>query len=259
MSRASLQLARDITPPAAPEALGYLLDWDGCIAVSNQLVPEAVRFMQADPSRIAIVSNNSTNTVSDLLSILDTAGLCLNPEQIILAGVETLRRAGEDKTRPTLVLSDPRMRAEARRLGIALDAVRPERVVLLRDTRFSYARLEKSADALSRGAQLLVANPDTSHPARDGRRRPETGAWLAAIRACTTIRDDQIEIIGKPQPALFQKGCAVLRMSEDEIVMIGDNPATDIIGAEQLGIRSLLVDKDPGQFFEALNRELRIA
>ncbi len=259
MSRISLQIAPEPASPGARSALGYLLDWDGCIAVSNKLVPAAIRFMQAHPTRIAIVSNNSTNTVGDFLSILDAAGLCLDPEQIILAGVETLRRAAEDRTLPTLVLSDPRMRAEARRLGVVLGAGQPERVILLRDTRFSYSRLEKAADALSRGARLLVANPDTSHPGSDGRRKPETGAWLAAIRACTDVPDDRIEIIGKPKPTLFKQGCAALGLAPDEILMIGDNPSTDILGAESLGIRSLLVDKEPGLFFAALNRDLRIA
>lgn len=259
VSRISLQTLPEPLAPVAHSALGYLLDWDGCVAVSNQLVPAAVRFMQADPTRIVIVSNNSSNTVGDFLSILDGVGLCLDPAQIILAGVETLRRAAEDKTRPTLVLSDPRMRAEARRLGVLLGPGRPERVVLLRDTRFSYARLEKAADAIARGAPLLVANPDTSHPSKDGRRKPETGAWLAAIRACTGIPDARVEIIGKPEPALFQRGCAALGLSPSEVMMIGDNPSTDIRGAENLGIRSLLVDKDPGLFFSALNRELRIA
>ncbi len=238
---------------------GYLLDWDGCCAIANVVVPSAVRFMQAWPSRVAIVSNNSSNTIEDFRDILAEAGLFLRPEQIILAGVETLRRAAEASPEQVLVLGEPRMRAEARRLGVRLNASEPDIVVLLRDTRFSYRRLEITVNAIARGARLLVANPDTTHPGKDHRLKPETGAWLSAIRACVAVSDDRIDIIGKPRPLLFEKGCDALGVAPACVVMIGDNPSTDILGATELGMQTLLVNSDPESFFATLNQALKIA
>lgn len=241
------------------DAEGFLLDWDGCCAVDNRLVPSAVHFLKAMRTRTVIVSNNSSNTAQDFQRILHAAGVEMRPEQIILAGVEALNRAAEIGSPFTWVLSDPRMRILARRLGLCLEAHAPDLIVLLRDTRFSYPRLEKVINALAGGARLIVSNLDVTHPGRAGRIRPETGALLAAVRACVEVPETQMEIIGKPNPALFLKGCNVLGRDPSSLTMIGDNRATDIAGAQALGMGACLVAPTPEQFFQALVRTLKIA
>lgn len=259
MGRTSISRATEPAAATVSAARGFLLDWDGCCAVDNLLVPSAVRFLKINRHRSVIVSNNSSNTPGDFLRILSKAGIEMRAEQIILAGVEALSRAAASGSRQTWVLSDPRMRFMARRLGVCLDAESPDLVVLLRDTRFSYLRLEKVINALGSGASLIVSNPDMTHPGRGGTIRPETGALLAAIRACIKISESQLEIVGKPAAGLFLKGCAVLDQDPASLVMIGDNPATDIAGAEALGMGALLVAPSPEHFFRGLVETLRIA
>ena len=61
-----------------------------------------------------------------------------------------------------------------------------------------------------------------------------------------------IEIIGKPGRHLFDKGCAAIGAAYEDVVMFGDNPATDISGADALGMNSLLVSPSPGVFFDSI-------
>lgn len=252
-----LNHSRHFIDPVA-DARGYLIDWDGCCAVENKLLPSAVRFLKANAAQTVIVSNNSSNTAEDFQRILSKAGVAMRLDQIILAGVEALARAAQFGAARTLVLSDPRMRFLARRMGVAMTSEQPDLIVLLRDTRFTYPRLETVVNALAGQARLIVSNPDVSHPGRAGHIQPETGALLAAIRACVTIPDERIEMIGKPNPALFLKGCAVLELEPKSVVMIGDNPATDIAGAEAVGMHGLLVTSSPEQFFRRLVQTLKI-
>ncbi|WP_300392756.1 HAD-IA family hydrolase [Henriciella sp.] len=240
-------------------ASGFLLDWDGCCAINNRLVPEAADFLRQHQHRSAIVSNNSTNTVEDFLDLLSGEGIEMREDQIVLAGMKALQQAAETCPGPTLVLGDPRMRAVARSLGIDIVQKDADLIVLLRDTRFSYRRLERAVNALRNGGRLIVANPDTTHPAGQGLLMPETGALLAAIRACVDIPTDAVEIIGKPSPHLFRKGCEALGTAYEDTVMIGDNPLTDVKGAGALGIRTCLVDSPPGEFFRRLEKALRTA
>jgi 4-nitrophenyl phosphatase len=114
-------------------------------------------------------------------------------------------------------------------------------VVLLRDTRISYARLENAANSLNQGARLLVANPDLTHPGPQGRLMPETGALLAALAACLHPQKLVMEVIGKPSPRLFQRAIEALDAAPRRTVMIGDNPATDIAGAAALGLQGVLI------------------
>ncbi|WP_084397946.1 HAD-IIA family hydrolase [Henriciella aquimarina] len=247
------------SPPSTQDAQGFLLDWDGCCAIGNRLVPEAADFLREQAPRCAIVSNNSTNTVEEFRDMLKGEGIAMRPDQIVLAGTEALLRAAEIRASRTLILGDPRMRAIARKLGVELAQEEAELVVLLRDTRFSYRRLERAVNAVSNGARLVVANPDTTHPGTDGRLMPETGALLSAIKACVEIPRGVVEVVGKPSPRLFSKGCAALDLPPAQVLMIGDNPQTDIQGAEALGMQTRLVDSPPGVFFHTLRQQLKSA
>jgi len=82
---------------------------------------------------------------------------------------------------------------------------------------------------------------------------------LAAIEACVTLPESRLEIVGKPAAGLFLKGCAVLDQDPASLLMFGDNPATDIAGAEALGMNALLVAPSPEQFFRGLVETFRIA
>lgn len=237
---------------AIASARALLLDWDGCIALGDRLQPAALRFMASRLDRVAVVSNNTTMLPEDFSAILRRAGIDLPVERIVLAGTEALARAAEIGPRRVMVLGDTRMRACAHRLGLELVREDADLVVLLRDTRFSYARLERAANAVLRGAELVVANPDLTHPGASGRTTPETGALLAALAACTTGSALRYEVVGKPSARLFRRALSALGAEAEEAVMIGDNPATDLAGAEAIGARGVLIGPRSGIGFDDL-------
>lgn len=244
----AVRAARD----AVARASAVLLDWDGCIAVNDRPRPAAVQFMSEWRDRVAVVSNNTTHLPEDFVHILARSGVHVRPERIILAGVETLARAREIGAPRVMVIGDNRLKAHGRNQGLNLVQDEAELIVLLRDPRFTYAKLERAANGLRAGARLLVANPDLTHPGANGRVTPETGALLAALMACVDPREVEAEIVGKPSPRLFERACRSLRMAPERAVMIGDNPATDIAGASALGLPSLLVGPRSKVMFEDL-------
>lgn len=237
-------------------ARGFLLDWDGCCAIDNVLTAAAAAFLRTHHERTAIVSNNSSNTVDDFLGILSAAGIDMPREQVVLAGVEAIDRATKAGQVDVMVLAHPRMRAVARNIGIRLNRDEADVVVLLRDTRFSYSRLERAANALRKGARLIVANPDLTHPGAEGRIIPETGALLSALGSCVNLDAVEMEIVGKPKPGLYLKACRALNLEPEGVVMMGDNPATDLAGAEALGMKSLLVRATEPAVMEAVLQEV---
>jgi HAD superfamily hydrolase (TIGR01450 family) len=219
---------------------GILLDWDGCVALGDKPHADGIKFVTKFQSRIAIVSNNSTLRPQDICAILKKAGLTFPSERVILAGHQALVRAAQ-LHKPTLVLGSLQMKSLARELGIEQVTRNPEVVVLLRDTRFSYARLHLAINALIKGGQLIVSNPDLSHPGVAGAVVPETGALLASILACVPPHVLRMDVVGKPNAPLFQTACAALGIAATQAIMIGDNPSTDIAGARQYDMESILV------------------
>lgn len=220
---------------------GILLDWDGCAAVGNRPTREALAFIERHAAKLAIVSNNSTLLTEDITGILSDAGVSFPEAHVFLAGVAGLNYAARFMNARTIVLASPRMKALAHRLGVTLVRADADVVVLLRDTHFSYAKLERVVRSLTRGARLVVANPDMTHPGLNGSVVPETGALLAAIGACVDLSRIDIQFIGKPSAFLFESACAALKIPPASAVMIGDNLETDIEGARRLGMPGVLV------------------
>ena len=227
---------------ALANAKAILLDWDGCASIANQPFAMTIDFLDVYGDRVVIVSNNSTLLPSDIAEALAKAGANFPAERVLLAGCEAITAAAESgKNVRTLVIGPSRMKAFAKKNDLNLVQKDIEMVVLLRDTRFSYAKLDRAVQALRGGARLIVANPDKTHPGPNGILVPETGALLAAIAACVDLDTIDVAVIGKPSAGLFEKACRSLNVTPDQAVMIGDNPLTDIAGARAVGMGAILV------------------
>lgn len=227
-------------------ARGILLDWDGCVAIENRIVPQAIELILSHRDKVAIVSNNSSALPHDFVEILQHHGITLAIDRIILAGAEAMLAVSSEKSARVYLLASQRMQNYASDLGIVLDDQAPDIVVLMRDDTFSYEKLALAANALLSGARLVVANTDLSHPGAGRRVVPETGALLAALMACTGNADMGWQQIGKPGPTLFSKACMALGVKASDAVMIGDNPQTDGEGAALAGIPAILIGQHSG-------------
>jgi len=49
--------------------------------------------------------------------------------------------------------------------------------------------------------------------------------------------------IGKPDPSIFEHALALMDLKSDEVLMVGDNLMTDILGANRTGIKSVWINR----------------
>ena len=233
-----------------------LLDWDGCLVERGALKHGAQRLLRLAAGRVSVVSNNSTDTPASLSQLLARHGVHVPPAQFFLAGDVTLQlvaaRAGQS---PVCLLANKTMENHARSLGIRLGRRSAREVVLLRDTSFSFEKLDRAANLLRAGARLSVANPDLTHPCGD-RVTPETGALLAALMSCVDVTKVDVSIVGKPSPTLFERALAAAQCGANQVVMIGDGPSTDIAGADRLGIPAVRIGGQSGVTLDDVIRAL---
>ena len=225
-------------------ARAVLCDLDGSLAASNIALPGAAAFARRLGERLVVVSNNSTHDPLGLSQELALHGLEIPVHRLVLAGivaVETIARR-----RPgcrILVAGSAVLRARARMAGLIAADEGVDAVLLARDTAFDYRRLETIARELARGAELFVANPDPAQCGAGDRLVPETGALLAAVRAC--VPGLHCTVVGKPSALLYREALARTGVAPEEAVMLGNSPATDIAGARALGIDTILVGAHP--------------
>ncbi len=48
---------------------------------------------------------------------------------------------------------------------------------------------------------------------------------------------------GKPDPGIFQHALSLMNLEKDEVIMVGDNLNTDILGANRTGIKSVWINR----------------
>lgn len=239
----------DVYAEQIRSARAVFLDWDGCLVQDGALLPGADRFLDQVGSRAWILSNNSTDFAQAFADLLGGKGVAFPTERILLAGELAVDLvANRWPGAKVHMVSASRMKAKARQQGLVVDVHGDEAevVLLLRDTRFTYSRLTRAVCALRRGARLVVANTDRTHPAGKDGVVPETGALLAAIAACVDLSTIEVEVFGKPEPLLFQSALQRAGAQAHDAVMIGDNPETDVAGAERLGIPAICVSRAAG-------------
>jgi HAD superfamily hydrolase (TIGR01450 family) len=194
--------------------------------------------------RIAYLSNNSVQGAEEVAAKLRGMGIEARPDDVSLptdlVGEFLLEAYGPVSVYP---IGNARVTASIAASGHRLVVEEGERcdvVFVARDPSFSYHKLERAARYLARGAVLAAANPDDYHTGNDGVRVPETGAILASI---SSVSGKTAVVLGKPEPFLFEKALAKLGLRGDRVLMIGDNPSTDIAGAAKTGLSSVWIDR----------------
>jgi HAD superfamily hydrolase (TIGR01450 family) len=230
-------------PPVLPwtaERSALILDLDGTLMREHEPVEGAADLLRAYHDRYVVVSNNSSHTATQLARRLRAAGLAVEPGRLVLAGEMTVQylRTRHPHAR-VLLCGSTALRRYALQSGCQLVDEKADIVALALDKRFSYATLVRVTQQLVRGAQLIVSNGDASHPGPDGLVVPQTGALMRAVMTSSGCAPSHV--VGKPGIAMFQEGLRRLGRPREEVVVIGDNPDTDALGAVRAGLRYLLV------------------
>lgn len=217
---------------------------DGVLFHGETPLPGAAAFLRRiAPLPHLFVTNNPIRTPAEVAARLASMGLGRPlPEQILTSAEATARRLARE--RPGFryyAVGAAGLDAALRRQGTP-DAEQADFVVVGEGPGLDFDSLTTGINLiLKRGARLVVTNPDTSvDDSRDGAHRilPGGGALVAPFAAACGVPP---EVIGKPEPALFQMACERLGLPAQACVMVGDRPDTDIAGALRAGMRAALV------------------
>lgn len=221
--------------------IGFLIDLDGTIYKGNELIPGAKEFVdfliQEDiPHRF--LTNNSSKTPEAISGNLSQLGLDLPSNKIITSAVTTANYLLEkfNKADKVFVIGEKGLISAITSVGFEITENTPRIVVIGLDRNFNYQKLKTAVYAIYNGANFIATNTDPVLLTEDGI-IPGTGALVEAVRYETKI--DPI-IIGKPNKYIFMYAIEDINLDKSRIIMIGDNIKTDIFGANQQDIRSIL-------------------
>ncbi|MEQ9406137.1 MAG: TIGR01458 family HAD-type hydrolase [Fuerstiella sp.] len=218
---------------------GFLIDLDGTLYVGDELIAGASEFVHLLRERglpHAFVTNITSRPRSEVLSRIRRKGLDIDARHVLTAPIATKSYLDRHGIGPCFFLTRPRLfedfaghpqtedHAEAVVVGdmgnlITFQHLNTAFRLLLNGARFvtmSRSRFFKDGEGMSLDAGSFV----------------EMLEYASGRQAVTT---------GKPSAEFFQSGLDLIGLPADQVAMIGDDLESDVGGAQQVGLRGLLV------------------
>ncbi len=221
---------------------GYLIDMDGVLYRGAKLIPGADRFIGELLDRnipFRFLTNNSQRTRLDVVTKLSRLGIKVQEEHIFTCAMATARFLAQQKPAGTaFVIGEGGLLTALHQNGIAIVDHDPDYVVVGEGRTFNLELVEAAVQMVMRGAKLIATNPDPNCPTQNGGTRPGCGALVATLEVATGVKAFSV---GKPSPIMMRAARKEIGLMTDQTTMIGDTMETDILGAVQLGFRSVLV------------------
>jgi NagD protein len=220
---------------------GLLIDMDGVIYRSAQLIPGALQFIEMlhDWSvPFLFLTNNSQRTRRDVATKLQRMGMPVEEKHIFTCAMATARFLARQKPHGTAyVIGEGGLLNALHLNGYSVVDKSPDYVVVGEGRTLSFEMLENAVQMVVDGAKLIATNLDPNCPTQHGT-RPGCGAIVSLIEAATGIKAFSV---GKPSPVMMRSARKELAMATSETIMIGDTMETDILGGVQMGYRTILV------------------
>jgi len=219
-----------------------LLDVDGVLHVSGEPIPgavDAVRRLHAAGHRLRFVTNSTVMSRRQLGEVLRGMGFPIEDEELQTAGGVAARvLAGKRVLALTMpgLLDDLEglqligMNADAVLFGGADEGEEPGRV-------FSYLNLNRAFLELEAGAAFYCLHKTRWWQTADGPRL-DAGAFVVGLEWATGV---DATVLGKPSPEYFAAALEALDADPELTWMVGDDVDADIRGAQQHGMRTVLV------------------
>jgi HAD-hyrolase-like len=161
----------------------------------------------------------------------------------VLTPVVLAQRLLGEQGRPRLLaVAAPGIRELLERFLVAPDE--PATHVLVCDPSYgaSYDDLDRAFRAVRAGAEL-VATQVARIARRDDGEHLDTGGFVRLLEYATGVR---ARVLGKPSPDFFRLALGTAGVAPERAVMVGDDLAADVAGAQAVGLRGVLVRTGKG-------------
>jgi glycerol-1-phosphatase len=229
-------------------ASGYdlvVFDLDGVVYVGGHAVPgapEAIRAVVGAGTPVAYVTNNASRRTAEVAQLLVSFGVPARPEEVVTSGRATAELLAEQLPAgaPVLPVGAPALREELASVGLTPVAGaqdRPAAVIQGYGPDVGWALLAEACLAIRAGARWIATNTDATMPSPRGP-VPGNGALVAALATALGGRRPDL-VVGKPGPELLTEAARLRRAQR--VLVVGDRLDTDIEGAANAGMASLLV------------------
>ncbi|MFC8835618.1 HAD hydrolase-like protein [Streptomyces griseoincarnatus] len=221
-----------------------LLDLDGVVYAGGNAIEHAVPSLAVARDggmRLAYITNNALRTPDTVAAHLTELGIPAEAGDVITSAQAVARLIADQVPQGSrvLVVGGEGLRAALRERGLEpVESADDEPVAVVQGyggPELAWGRFAEASYAVARGLPWFASNTDLTIPSGRGI-APGNGAAVEVVRIATGAEP---QVAGKPLPPMHRE--TILRTGAERPLVVGDRLDTDIEGAFNGGVDSLLV------------------
>lgn len=221
-----------------------LLDLDGVVYAGGHAIDHAVEALgtaRDSGMHLAYVTNNALRTPAAVAEHLTELGVPAEASDVITSAQAVARLVADQLPAGArvLVIGGEGLRVAMRERGLEpVESADDDPVAVVQGyggPDMAWGRFAEASYAINRGLPWFASNTDLTIPGARGI-APGNGAAVEVVRIATGAEP---QVAGKPLPPMHRE--TVLRTGAERPLVVGDRLDTDIEGAFNGGVDSLLV------------------
>ena len=218
---------------------GVLFDLDGVLYIGSKVIDgaiEAVNKIRTSGFQCRFVTNTSTLSLATLQQKINATGFAIPINEIISAPQATvfyLRNQPEPLCRLILAEEVKRDFIEFRQSDSVADYI----VIGDIGHAWTYPLLNELFNRLNKGAKLIAVHKNRFWQTEQGLQM-DIGGFVDALEYASGVK---AMIIGKPSVDFFRIALNDIGLNASQVIMVGDDIDSDVGGAQQAGLKGVLV------------------
>jgi len=223
------------------EFKGFLIDLAGVLHDKDKIIQgaiEAIDLLKEKGYKYRFMSNTTQKRRKTIAIKLKKLGLNIKEEEIFTPPIAAINYLREKKKNRCFLISTGDIHEDFEENGINLTDSKVD-CVIIGDAaeKFGFNRLNKAFRLIQEGAEIIALEKDKYWMGSDGYML-SAGPFVVGLEYAT---DKKATVMGKPSKTFFEMGLSEINLKPSEVAMIGDDIYTDISGAQNCGLKGILV------------------
>jgi HAD superfamily hydrolase (TIGR01458 family) len=223
----------------------FLIDVEGTVVEGKSLRPISgvgswLERVRESGGELKLLTNNTTHSPAELFRLLRRRGVEIHPGELITCLEAARKRLERGGTIRCFVIGSPAMKRFFRGEGFEIGSEgKFEAVVVGLDEKLTLQKLKTAARSIRQdGATLVAMHKGRLYVNRKGEVSLSSGAIVSALEYACGVR---AMVVGKPSRRFFRVCMSGWGVDPGEVMMISDDPLSDLAGAKRMGMRTAFV------------------
>ncbi len=237
---------------------GILSDIDGTLYFKGAPIPgaiDAINNLRDLGIKLLFFTNTDSKSPKTVLEILQDYGFTIYEEEIYTPIIALKEFLSKYPNKKSYFVTTQEVEQEFQNFP-QVEGVNVPDFVILGDfhDNWDVHRLNEAFKYVFKGARLLGTQGNKYYLDRNGEPIIDTGSFVQMIANAANITP---KIFGKPSKEYFLQALEKINLSANEVFVIGDDIESDIQGANNAGIKSILVKTGKGQFYDSNKTQIK--